>query len=327
PDETLAQDLKTAWHRFVDVTAPLRRDLFAYCRRLTDNLWDAEDLAQDTLMRAFSQLGVTYPEVDNPKAYLLRIASNVWIDRQRRESRRGELEALVAADPMHEPDRTALRDAGRTLAERLPPRERAAIVLKDLFGMTNSEVAHLLATTEGAVKSALHRARDRLRSVEPPRVRKVPPKDGTTARFLELFEARDFDGLVNLFSDGATAENVGNSFHLGRESERGFRAVLHACVFGHPEWPEEYQRETLRLEPIECEGETALLAIQSRSGQESLASIFRLDLEGGKISRFRSYGFCRDAIAEVADLVGLPSRTGIYRAPTPAPGADWPDEG
>ena len=326
PDETLAQDLKTAWHRFVDVTAPLRGDLFAYCRRLADNLWDAEDLVQDALMRAFSLLGVSYPDVENPRAYLLRIASNLWIDRQRRESRRVEIESMAAQETSYESDTSAIWDAGRTLARSLAPQERAAIVLKDLFGMTAIEVAEVLATTEGAIKSALHRARDRLSSVEPPKLRQLSSTDDLTAQFLNLFEAQDFDGLVNLFADGATAENVGNSVHYGRESDRGFRAVLRACMFGHPEWPKEYQRDYLRLEPIECDGETALLAIQSRGGKESLASIFRLDLVGGKISRFRSYGFCRDAIAEVGRLVGLPSRDGMYRAPTPAPGADWPNE-
>lgn len=78
-DEELARDLKTAWHRFVDVLAPVRPDLYAFCRRLTGNVWDAEDLVQETLTRAFARWGVTYPPVANPRAYLLRTASNLWI--------------------------------------------------------------------------------------------------------------------------------------------------------------------------------------------------------------------------------------------------------
>ena len=325
-DNTLARDLKAAWHRFVDATAPLRGDLYAYCRRLTDNIWDAEDLVQDTLMRAFSQVGVTYPDVENPRAYLLRIASNLWIDTLRRESRRRRSEFPAAEAAVNEPDRSAIRDAGKLLAERLSPRERAAIVLKDLFGMTNAEAAHLLATTESAIKSASHRARDKLHDPNPLRFRRASQLDRTTARFLELFEAGDLDGLMNLFSGGATAENVGNSFHIGAESDRGYRAVLRACISGHPEWPDEFQRDQLRLSAVECDGETALLAIQSRRGKESLTSLFRLDVQGDQINRFRSYGFCRDMIAEIAGQVGLPTRKGIYRAPTPSPGEDWPNE-
>jgi hypothetical protein len=62
----------------------LRPALHGYCRRLAGNLWDAEDLAHDTLLRAFGQWGVTTPEIRNPRAYLLRTATNVWIDTLRR---------------------------------------------------------------------------------------------------------------------------------------------------------------------------------------------------------------------------------------------------
>ena len=141
--------------------------------------------------------------------------------------------------------------------------------------MTAAEVANVLATSEGAIKSALHRARGRLRSVEPVSVRKLSSTDNVTTQFLALFEAQNFDGLVDLFAQEASAENVGNSIHFGRESERGYRAVLRACMFGHPEWPKEFQRDSLLLEPIECAGETALLAVQSAGGEQTLASVFR----------------------------------------------------
>ena len=84
PDPNLTQDLKAAWHRYIDMLVPLRPGLYAYCRRLTVNIWDAEDLVQDTLARAFARWGVTYPEITNAKAYLIRIATNVWIDGLRR---------------------------------------------------------------------------------------------------------------------------------------------------------------------------------------------------------------------------------------------------
>ena len=52
-DAALAQDLKRAWHNFVDIMVPLRPGLHAYCRKLTGYLWDGEDLVQETLLRAF----------------------------------------------------------------------------------------------------------------------------------------------------------------------------------------------------------------------------------------------------------------------------------
>src|SRR5882724_13648887 len=53
--DTLRDDLCTAWHRYIDMLVPLRPALYSYCRRLAGNVWDAEDLAQDTLLRAFGQ--------------------------------------------------------------------------------------------------------------------------------------------------------------------------------------------------------------------------------------------------------------------------------
>jgi RNA polymerase sigma-70 factor, ECF subfamily len=73
----LHADLRTAWHRYVDLLAPLRPDLYGYCRRLAGDVWDAEDLVQDTLLRGFGRWGASYGgEVRNPRAYLLRAATN-----------------------------------------------------------------------------------------------------------------------------------------------------------------------------------------------------------------------------------------------------------
>src|SRR4029450_10317839 len=85
-ETTLADGLCTAWHRFVDVLVPHRPALHGYCRRLAGNVWDAEDLVQDSLLRAFGQWGVTAPPIRDLRAYLLRTATNVWIDWQRRRA-------------------------------------------------------------------------------------------------------------------------------------------------------------------------------------------------------------------------------------------------
>ena len=113
---------------------------------------------------------MTYPAVRDPRAYLLRTATNVWIDALRRRDAEGRasvasLEDAPAsgADPARSSD---VRDAGSRLLQRLSPQERAAVVLKEVFDMTLDEIAALLATTTGAVKAALHRGRGRLREPE-----------------------------------------------------------------------------------------------------------------------------------------------------------------
>ena len=63
----LRDELRGAWHRYIDLLAPLRPALHGYCRRLSGNLWDAEDLVQDTLLRAFGTLGSVHARIENPR--------------------------------------------------------------------------------------------------------------------------------------------------------------------------------------------------------------------------------------------------------------------
>lgn len=206
---------------------------------------------------------------------------------------------------------------------RLSPQEQAALVLKETFDLTIADIADVLATTPGAVKAALHRGRDRLKKPSSEVSHRPYPPRALVERFVALFEAKDLEGLVSLFADGATAENLGNSYHIGNDAEWGFRRVLKACVHGHPEWPAEFQRDSARLQIVEHQGEPVMLSIITRNARESLGSIFRLDVADGKITRFRSYGFCPETVHEVAQAAGLHAPKAAYRAPTPAPGRDW----
>ena len=64
--DALPKDLRTDWHRDIDSLVPLRTALYGYCRRLTDTVWDAEDLVQGTLVRAFARWGVRRPWIAHP---------------------------------------------------------------------------------------------------------------------------------------------------------------------------------------------------------------------------------------------------------------------
>jgi len=325
--DALRKELRTAWHRFVDETAPLRPALHGYCRRLAGNLWDAEDLVQDTLLRAFGHWGVTEPVIRNPRAYLLRTATNVWIDTLRRRAREAPESAAGAdasADPRAAADVEAaaeVRAAGARLLQRLSPQERAAVVLKEVFEMTLEEIADLLATTVGAVKAALHRGRGRLAEPEGDSASRRPaPSIELVDRFIERYDARDVPGLVALLLDGASAENVGNSAHVGLDPEWGVPRFLRAVVHGHPEWPEAFQREARRLERVDFEGEPIVLGLATRHGQEAVEAVFRFEEREGKIARIRAYAFCPETMRAVGEALGRRVRTGIYRAPTAEPG-------
>ena len=97
-------------------------------------------------------LGSIFTRIENPRAYLLRTATNLWIDTVRR--RGNEATALAEQAPLatsiDAEAAGAVRDAGTVLLQRLAPQERAAVVLKELFDYRLEEIAEVLATTVGA---------------------------------------------------------------------------------------------------------------------------------------------------------------------------------
>jgi RNA polymerase sigma-70 factor (ECF subfamily) len=318
----LRDELRAAWHRYIDLTAPLRGDLHRYCRRLTGNLWDAEDLVQETLLRGFSRLGQIHHEIRDPRAYLLRSATHAWIDAlRRRESERTAQAELGAAALAGGAPAEGLREAGRTLLQRLAPQERAAVVLKDVFEFSLDEIAELLGTSVGAVKAALHRGRERLASAQEETMSDRPvPSPELVDRFIALYEKQDVNGLIALMRDGGSVENVGSSEAWTREAHESRDSWFYHAVYGHPEWPERFQYEAARLERIVFDGEPIILGFATRRGREALEQVLRIDEVDGRIARLRGYAFCPETMREVGERLGLRVRTGLYRYPTPAPG-------
>ena len=98
----LRRDVEASWHRFLDLYEPLRPELYRYCRHLTRSPWDADDLVQDALFRAFAKLGCMNEPPVNPRAWLFRIASNLWIDRVRAQKPEPDPRRLsaIAADSL-----------------------------------------------------------------------------------------------------------------------------------------------------------------------------------------------------------------------------------
>ncbi len=161
---SVGEPLRRPWLRYLECVAPLRSQLRRHCCRLTGNVWDGEDLLQDTLIKVFGLLGSGGMQLDNPRAYLIRAATNLWIDRVRRSCREQELLLLQAQEECVEQDVCAQLDAhsaARDLLRRLYPQEQAVLMLKDVLDYSLEETAAALNTSVGAVKSALHRGRGR----------------------------------------------------------------------------------------------------------------------------------------------------------------------
>ena len=310
-DDEIVGSIRAAWHRFVERTEPLRPDLHRYCRWLTGSVWDGEDLVQDTLLRAFARLSETSEPIKNPRAYLFRTASNLWIDKFRSTR---EFASQIVPEPVQPemPQRSEIRDAAKHLLTHLPPVERAALLLKDVFDLSLEETATALESTVGAVKAALHRGRAKLSEIQSEPAVLRSQNTGLSAavveRFVDAFNARDVNRLTALMREDATSEMLGMVLEYGREaigkSERG---VLHHTFANHP------SKDTFRAELREYKGEPIVLFWTKDAGQEVVSSILKLDERDGAVSRLRHYFFCPEVLAEVCEELGAPVKTNDYR--------------
>ncbi|WP_437722126.1 RNA polymerase sigma factor [Sorangium sp. So ce861] len=320
----LSDDVKASWQRFLDVFEPLRPELYRYCRYLTQSPWDAEDLVQDTMARGFVTLGMLFHELPNPRAWLFRVASNLWIDRARR--RRIERDALAEpaaerAAPGHALDGRAPREAAGTLVAHLSPQERAAVVLKDVFDLSLEEVAESLSTSVGAVKAALHRGRGKLAAPDADEPR--APAPGALDAFCAAFNARDLPALTSLLLDSSITEIVGVVTEYGREppadprtgSFVGTLAPITTTDAGGVDAHHlvGYLGGPPRCEVREHRGERVLLFWFDHDTGPAVRTVWTVETDDDRLSHIRNYFFTPDVIAEVCRELGVPFRTNGYR--------------
>jgi RNA polymerase sigma-70 factor (ECF subfamily) len=293
--QELAGEIQQSWHRFLQRTESLRPDLHRYCRSLTGSVWDAEDLEQDTLLRGFAKLGEFSNPIDNPKAYLFRIATNLWTDRFRRPAFPLPTEEYRFGGPEQTDE---VREAARQLMNRLPPRERAAVVLKDVLDYRIEEIAVILQTSVGAIKSALHRGREKLATPEP-----VPsdarPSAALVDQFVEAFNDRDLDRLTALLLEESVAEVVGIGTSYGRTPIR--ESSLYYSLF--------LEKGEARAERRSVAGEELVVFWYcgiDDPATSAVREVLRIEELDGQISRLRYYTFCPETLAEVCGAQGLP---------------------
>jgi RNA polymerase sigma-70 factor (ECF subfamily) len=316
----LSGALRGSWYRFLDLYEPLRSELYRYCRYLTRSPWDAEDLAQDTLARAFVTLGTMGEAPPNPRAWLFRVASNLWIDQARRRRERPLAEA--APEPLPAGEAQASREAAGTLLVALAPQERAAVVLKDVFDLSLEEIAEALSTTTGAVKAALHRGRGKL--VEPATEDARVPAPGVLDAFCAAFNAGDIDRLTALLLDTAAVEVVGSTTQYGPEAAR--RTVLYGMLFSskrmatadqnggmEPRFMQGVLPSAPRVEARPHRGVWILLHWYAHHDGEAVRAITRVEPDGDRVRRLQNYFFTPDLIADVCGELGVPFRVNGHR--------------
>jgi RNA polymerase sigma-70 factor (ECF subfamily) len=228
---------------FTRLAEPFRRELLAHCYRMLGSLDDAEDLVQETYLRAWrSYRG--FEGRSSLRAWLYRIATNACLTALQHHSRRvlpsglgnpSDDPAAPSADagpgtrwlqPI--PDAMVSTDSGdpaTVVASRerlrlaliaclqlLPPQQRAVLILRDVLAFPAAEVATMLDTTTAAVKSALQRARARLEQVGPVTDPVTEPEEPRLRALLDLyiaaFENSDLSALEKALREDASLEVV-----------------------------------------------------------------------------------------------------------------------
>jgi RNA polymerase sigma-70 factor, ECF subfamily len=309
---------------FAETAEPFRRELLAHCYRMLGSFQDAEDLVQETYLRAWRSYG-GFEGRSSVRTWLYQIATNRCLTELSKQGRRmlpsglggpepdpgAYLEVAGTAvnwlqpvpDAMVTPDsadpaaivaaREAVRLALIASLQYLPPRQRAVLVLRDVLAFPAAEVAVMLGTTTASVKSALQRARARLEEVAPAADQiaepAAPRARALLDQYIAAFEQADAAALERLLTQDAVLEATPmRTWFAGRKT----------CI--------PFLRDRLLSSP----GDWRMLAT-SANGQPA-AVVYTRDPDG----KYQPYGICvltvTDAGIRRISSFGDPGLVGVF---------------
>jgi RNA polymerase sigma-70 factor, ECF subfamily len=310
---------------FAARTEPHRRELVAYCYRMVGSVHEAEDLAQETLLRAWKARARYDEGRASLRTWLYRIATNACLTALQGRARRPLPSGLGApsADPgaplVPEPEvpwlqpfpdarlpdggagrRGSMRLALVAALQLLPARQRAVLVLRDVLEFSAAEVAVQLGTSVAAVNSALQRARAAVAGSAPAEDDVREPDDRTTRAavdaYVRAFEAADVEALVGLLTDDAVLEMPPVPLWYRGRADYG-RFIAHVFARRGTGW---------RMRPAAANGQPALAAYAPGPDGLRLHTLQVLTVTaGGRIARNTVF-----ADPAVLTAFGLPSAPG-----------------
>lgn len=248
-----------------------RPALLRHCYRMMGSYWDAEDLAQETIAKAWEHRD-SYSGEAPVLRWLYRIATHACLNalQKKKPLLLPQLESeasdpmsfeqtdpsewvspapdgplLSGADPLEARQTVAL--AFVALLQRLPARQRAAVLMKDVLGFSAAEVARELELTESSVSSALHRGRETLSVAASP---SDEPPPAVFAELMRAWESRDVEALIALLKRDVTLAMPPYSHWVqGAESLRRFVTTARFGLF----WS-----SGIRVRPTRANGAPAL---------------------------------------------------------------------
>lgn len=272
---------------FAMLAEPFRPELLAHCYRILGSIHDAEDVVQETYVRAWRGFD-RFEGRSSLRRWLYKIATMACLTALETHSRRPLPSGLGAPSDDHRvavappepsvawlqpaPDtlfgddpaavatgRTAVRLAFIAALQFLPARQRAVLTLRDVLGFRTAEVAEILGTSNTAVDSLLRRARSRLAEVGPVEDDLAEPDEEALRtlldRYVEAFTRADPDALVSLLRADVELEMPPNpTWFTGRPAVIGFLA---GRVLRRDQW---------RMVPARANGQSAFVVYEHTSG-------------------------------------------------------------
>jgi RNA polymerase sigma-70 factor (ECF subfamily) len=254
---------------FIRLTDPFRRELLAHCYRMLGSVHDAEDLVQETYLRAWRSFD-GFEGRSSLRTWLYRIATSACLTALDHRSRRFLPSGLGAPTPTPGPDQNGARptaevawlqpipdtmvepettDPAAIVASRgsmrlalvaalqhLPARQRAVLILRDVLAWRAAETAEILDTTTVAVNSTLRRARAQIEQAAPVEDEITEPADPTHRalldRYVNAFQNADVNALLQVLRDDVTWEMPPQAeWYVGRQAVGDFLATR---VLGTP---------------------------------------------------------------------------------------------
>ena len=296
---------------FAALAEPFRPELLAHCYRMLGSVHDAEDLVQETYLRAWRGFA-GFEGRSSLRRWLYAIATAACLTALERRSRRPLPSGLGAPSDDHRvalapaetavpwlqpaPDalltgdpaavvtrRTGVRLALVAALQHLPARQRAVLTLRDVLAFRTAEVAGMLGTTEAAVDSALRRARARMAVAGPVEDDLAEPaEEGRRAlldAYVDAFARADPDALVRLLRADVELEMPPTpTWFTGRSAVVGFLA---ARVLRPGRW---------RLVPTRANGQPALVAYErAGDGRYAAHGVHVLTPAGDRIARITAF--------------------------------------
>lgn len=292
--------------RAVDLAA-LRRVAFGAAYRMLGSVTEAEDVAQDAMLRVAPE-GRLPADVRNAEAYTTTVATRIALDvlrsaRVRRESYVGEWipEPLVGDVVAPVPGRDAARHAELAddlstaflvLLEKLTPAERAAFLLHDVLGYPHRQSARVIGTTELAARQLASRARRRVTRARegtadapagtPVRAASDPHAAELVSRFIAATQEGDLEALLEMLADDVSlAGDGGGNVPVGMAISKpisGREAVARLLLgFARRSAP-------AHLEPATVNGRPGIMVVADAALGGGIVGTYAIEASGGRIS-------------------------------------------